>query len=377
MNTMKDYPLVSIIINNYNYEHFLSDAIDSAINQTYKNLEIIVVDDGSTDNSRDVIESYGQKITPLFKENGGQPSAFNTGLQVSHGVVICFLDSDDILFPTALEEAVPFFKDPDVVKLHWPLWEVDESGNKTGGIIPDSDLDEGNLLEKTIDDGPYRYTTSPTSGNAWARSYIEKVFPIRDLMENKHEADAYLSILAPLFGQIKKVPKPQSFYRIHSDNFSGIKKKRKRKVKVFVKYCYLLKEYLTKIGFLVDINRWIKKYYSFEYEVIKSARELRSFIPQGTKFILVEDGSFQCEFSANKNAIPFIERDGKFWGPPADDNTAICELERLRQSGACFIAFLTSGFWWLDYYSGLRQYLQTKYRCVMENKYLIVFDLGR
>ncbi len=72
-------PLVSILINNYNYGRFLSKAIDSALNQEYQNIEVIVVDDGSTDDSRKIIESYGERIKPVLKENGGQASAFNAG----------------------------------------------------------------------------------------------------------------------------------------------------------------------------------------------------------------------------------------------------------------------------------------------------------
>lgn len=96
---MADTLRVSIIINNYNYERFLSEAIDSAINQNYQNTEVIVVDDYSTDNSRDVIASYGDKIIPVYhQENGKQAAAFNSGFAVSKGEIIIFLDADDYLF---------------------------------------------------------------------------------------------------------------------------------------------------------------------------------------------------------------------------------------------------------------------------------------
>ncbi len=91
---MNEELLASIIVNNYNYGRFLAEAIESALSQTYANTEVIVVDDGSTDNSRDIIASYKDQIIPVLKENGGQASAFNAGFQASSGEVIFFLDAD-------------------------------------------------------------------------------------------------------------------------------------------------------------------------------------------------------------------------------------------------------------------------------------------
>src|SRR5687768_1406781 len=122
----------SIIISSYNYGHFLREAIDSALNQTHANTEVIVVDDGSTDNSREIIASYRDRIIPVLKENGGMASVWNAGFAVSRGDVILFLDADDILLPTAMEEAVKLFDGSGVAKVHWPIWEVDRQGNKTG-----------------------------------------------------------------------------------------------------------------------------------------------------------------------------------------------------------------------------------------------------
>src|SRR5215208_719446 len=88
------YPLVSVLISNYNYEGFLREAVNSALNQTYPNVEVVVVDDGSTDNSREVIASYRERVVPVLKENGGQASACNAGFQVSRGEIAIFLDAD-------------------------------------------------------------------------------------------------------------------------------------------------------------------------------------------------------------------------------------------------------------------------------------------
>ncbi len=96
-------PSVSIVVNNFNYGCFLGEAIDSALEQSCASVEVIVVDDGSTDNSRELIRAYGSRVRPVFKANGGQASAFNAGVAASQGEWILFLDSDDRLAPQKAE----------------------------------------------------------------------------------------------------------------------------------------------------------------------------------------------------------------------------------------------------------------------------------
>jgi SAM-dependent methyltransferase len=113
-----------------------------------------------------------------------------------------------------------------------------------------------------------------------------------------------------------------------------------------------------------------------------TAQDLAALISPGDAFILVDDAyiqalqeQFKVEIAVGRQAIPFLERDGQYWGPPPDDITAVQELERLRRSGANFIVFAWSAFWWLDYYSGLHHHLQSQFRCVLEHERLVVFEL--
>ena len=82
-DNVEDRPLVSIIINNYNYGRFLDEAISSALNQTYPHIEVVVVDDGSTDDSRQLIANYEDHIVSVLKENRGMSSACNAGFAAS------------------------------------------------------------------------------------------------------------------------------------------------------------------------------------------------------------------------------------------------------------------------------------------------------
>ena len=106
-----------------------------------------------------------------------------------------------------------------------------------------------------------------------------------------------------------------------------------------------------------------------------AAEDVATLIPLQDTFIMVDQAQFGVGVTGGRRALPFLERDGIFWGPPPDDEVAIRELERLRKSGANFMVFGWPAFWWLDYYAELHHYLRSKYNCVLKNDRLVIFDL--
>lgn len=100
-------PLVSIIIPCWNAECYVGEAIESALAQTYPNVEVIVIDDGSTDGSLEVIQSFGERIRWETEPNRGACAARNRGIALARGKLIQFLDADDLLYPRKLELQVP------------------------------------------------------------------------------------------------------------------------------------------------------------------------------------------------------------------------------------------------------------------------------
>ncbi len=95
---------VSVVITAYNRAHLIGHTLDSVLAQTYRDLEIIVVDDGSTDDTPEVLATYGESIRVLRQQNAGQPEARKAGIRVAHGDHIAFVDSDDLWLPTKLEK---------------------------------------------------------------------------------------------------------------------------------------------------------------------------------------------------------------------------------------------------------------------------------
>lgn len=119
LNQKKDRPLVSVVMGVYNGEHLLKESVESLITQTYKDLEIIVVNDGSKDHSRDVVmelKTKDQRIVFIDRvENIGLTKSLNEGLSYAHGAYIARLDAGDIAFPSRIEEQVNFLEQhPDV-----------------------------------------------------------------------------------------------------------------------------------------------------------------------------------------------------------------------------------------------------------------------
>jgi glycosyltransferase involved in cell wall biosynthesis len=211
---------ISIIINNYNYATYLGSCIESAVAQTYGNTEVIVADDGSTDNSRAIIESYGSSVIPIFKRNGGQASAFNAGYKKSSGDLVLFLDSDDILWPSCVSEVTRYWR-PNLTKLHFNLAIINSAGKPLGSLYLKPPLPHGDLREQLITDGTV--ATMPTSGNVFPRTFLDQVMPMPEAGWER-DADAYLLNLAALSGEVGAIDEPLGGYRSHGGNVSAMVK---------------------------------------------------------------------------------------------------------------------------------------------------------
>lgn len=132
MSLKLNTPLVSVIIPAYNAENLIRRAIDSVFSQTYKNFELIVIDDGSTDSTKYLLKEHYDKLIYLYQDNAGASSARNNGILYSKGELIAFLDSDDLWYPEKLQIQVDaYLKEPEVSLIHT---EVDKQENFNGFI---------------------------------------------------------------------------------------------------------------------------------------------------------------------------------------------------------------------------------------------------
>ena len=237
-------PLVSILVSNYNYERYLSETIESALNQTYRNIELIICDDGSTDGSVSIIEAYQRKDPRLHlirKANGGQASGFNAAFAASRGQILALLDSDDCFLPNKIERVVADFQaHPDagfgihrVIRMRadrrrqgvWPM-----SAPMPRGWYGSSLLKGGGIM-------PYM---PPTSGLSLHRDVAERIFPLSTEAVLVRCPDQLLTRLAPLLTNVTCENEPLAEYRLHGVNSYGLSRVSAASFKREIEYCEVL-----------------------------------------------------------------------------------------------------------------------------------------
>lgn len=351
-------PLISILINNYNYADFVGRAIESALQQSRDLCEVIVVDDGSTDASREVISSYGAQIKCIIKPNGGQASAFNAGFAAARGEVIVFLDSDDLLLPGAVEElANQYAEDAEWVKTVWQMQEIGPGGENRSSFTPNHPPDEGYLLAEVVERGPLAVNSAPTSGNAWRRSFLDQVMPVPEA-EYLRGADGYLLMLAPLYGRILRVDRPLSCYRVHGTNFLASQSEFEKMETLKRRDIHarrFLASHLEKLGIGYDASTWKHSHWD---QLSRLAGELQTSIPPEASIILVDGDALNVGRSLyGRSRRHLMEKGGTYYGPPDTAADAIAQIRDHHARGARYLAFVWYTFWWLEFYGELTEWL--------------------
>jgi Glycosyl transferase family 2 len=214
-------PLISVVLDTYNHEKFIAEAIASALQQDFpkEKMEILVVDDGSTDRTPEIVRDFEPDVHLLQKKNGGQASAINFGVAHAKGTLVAFLDGDDVWLPNKLSRvAQEFEKDPRIVMAYhnfvfWDatngnVWAADDFHEISGDVL----ADRRKLLE---------YWAAPTSSLTFRREALQRLLPTPEKCSFSH--DAYLTNTAIFLGPVACVPEILTKNRVHGQNlwFAG------------------------------------------------------------------------------------------------------------------------------------------------------------
>ncbi|HMO80754.1 MAG TPA: glycosyltransferase [Pyrinomonadaceae bacterium] len=213
-------PLVSAIIPNYNYARYVGEAVESALSQTYPNIEVIVVDDGSKDNSLKVLEKYRDRVKIIEQVNSGVCVARNRGVAESAGEYIAFLDADDVWLPAKIERQVEKFASEDVLGLvHVGVTDIDALGKELATHLDGMEGDVASelmMFESAV-------ILGGGSGVMIPRKVFDKVGGFDDSLSTSADWDIYFRISSSF--PVGFVDEPLLKYRLHGSNMhSNIKR---------------------------------------------------------------------------------------------------------------------------------------------------------
>ena len=215
-------PLVSVLVANYNYAQFLPAMLDSLLGQTYPDWEAVVLDDGSTDHSAEIVHGYAARdarIRLVEQPNAGQNAAVNACYRELRGDVICLLDSDDVFSPTKLADVVATFHHRPECGVVTHYAEVIDADGKPLPVTLNSKLDEGWLAPTAFDRGACVYVPT-TSCMSFRREVLAELMPMPP--EQRRDADGYLGMAAQFLSPFAVIKQKLAGYRVHGNNMGGL-----------------------------------------------------------------------------------------------------------------------------------------------------------
>jgi glycosyltransferase involved in cell wall biosynthesis len=199
-------PLVSIVTPSYNQGRFLRRTIDSVLSQDYPHIEYFVRDGGSTDESVDILQSFGNRIDWRSESDNGQSDAINQGLRRSNGDILAYLNSDDILLPGAIQTVVTRFREnPDCDLLYGNAYHIDE-GERTLGEYPTAPFNFERLLQDCCICQPAAF---------WRRRTADRVGLFDDSLHYAMDYEYWMRI-DRAGGVLKHIPDFLACSRVHA-----------------------------------------------------------------------------------------------------------------------------------------------------------------
>ncbi len=268
-------PFVTVLIDTYNHRDFIEDAINSVLNQNFpvSETEILVVDDGSTDDTHEVVRKFVPRVRLLRKSNGGQASAFNAGILEARGEIVAFLDGDDWWAPgklTAVTEA--FARDTNVGLVGHGVTEVYPDGRQRTEVPREVSRFRITSVEQAKTFRMQRGFLG-TSRMAYRKELLRRIGCVPEALT--FEADEYLFTLAGLLADVMILRESFTFYRLHERNLfqltSGDPQAIRRKQQVLVALARSLDDKMKLDGVPFEIARTILECIEVEADVLRLA----------------------------------------------------------------------------------------------------------
>jgi Glycosyl transferase family 2 len=257
-------PFVSVLIDTYNHERFIEEAIQSVLAQDFpaSEREILVVDDGSTDRTPEILGKFASQIRILRKTNGGQASAFNHGIPYCRGEIVAFLDGDDWWAPDKLTRVTDVMAaNPEIGFVGHGISTVFPDGTRTTDLLREGFSFQANELS-----GARLFRTRcsfmGTSRMTVRRSVLQQILPVPT--EIHIQADEYIFTLASVLMPARILPEVLTYYRLHADNgflmLIADPEKLRRKQKSLTALAKTLSQRLAQLNVEPEVRRVLLEY---------------------------------------------------------------------------------------------------------------------
>ncbi|KAB8335200.1 glycosyltransferase family 2 protein [Scytonema tolypothrichoides VB-61278] len=396
---------VTIAIPTYNRSKLLKTSLKSALAQDYSDFQVLVLDNASSDDTEAVVRSFSDsRITYVRNDaNIGIFGNWQRAIEINSSPYLSILSDDDIVQPNFIRESVLALDNHPNAGLSAALAEfIDTEGaplqvtaTEFSDNLPQGLINGLEFIHQIVDGRKWILRTSAVMFRASALRAVGGF----DITHSKYLLDLnlYLRMAAQCdfffinkeLAQVRFHVEQDSQVSFHSLSGKGalaVMAERTDAIAYLLQspraedasYRRWLAERLLHISmrrseFTSKLVTNFNLGWSERLEI--AIREIAAVIPAGKHFILVDENQWGFDILPQFHPLPFLEHEGQYWGPPSDDETAIRELERMRDCGASFMVIGWPAFWWVDYYSELRNYLSCTFHCILHNSRVIIFDL--
>ena len=395
---------VTVAIPTYNRSQLLKLTIENVLHQDYTDLCVVVLDNASVDDTEAVVRSFAdrdRRVTYVRNEtNIGVLNNWNRALALNCSPYLTILSDDDVMLQGFIRESVRALDEHPRAAFSFALArQIDLDGAllnlQDPGDVPDGAIDGLDFLDLVVSCrsciiytstvlmrmaaqavvGPF---DSPHTNHTFDFTMYSRLAAHFDLVFLRHELvhvrlhpgqlsqnDWRSTDSTGSFGAVAELIDAGA-YLLQSDRAQDASYRQwlaERLLALNTRKSEYMRSLVPRMH-----HEWTERLHRATQEIVES-------IPPGKTFILVDEAQWGIDGVGDRHAIPFVERDGQYWGPPPDDASALSELERLRGLGASFIVFGWPAFWWLDYYSEFHRLFGSQCRCIIKNSRLIIFDL--
>jgi lipopolysaccharide biosynthesis glycosyltransferase len=393
---------VTIAIPTHNRSNFLVHSLNSVLSQSYSDFQIVILDNASTDETEEVVQSHKDPRIIYVRNdtNTGLFGNWNKALEINTSPYLCILPDDDLYLSGFIEESTVALDSYPTAAFSTCLARFIDADGVPLDLQDSKGIEEGlingtEFLKRLIGGLGWKPNPAAIMIRSSALKSVGHFIPFH----SKQLLDFNLMLRLMAGFDTVFLSRELVQVRIHDNQI----KEREFKAIEGTKQLAMISEYIDVIAYLLNtrrvkdasFRRWLserlitlnRERSKISLQLIPSinltwneqqqiaAQDIADVIPQGDKFIYADRGMWIGETILKRHAIPFLEQNGQYWGIPPDDQSAIREVERMRQAGAKFIVFSSSVFWWFDHYRGFIDYLESKYPCKLRNERVVIFDL--